>query len=232
MPRSILRAALSCAFLFVSVTAAIPGVCAAAPTVQEWGASQSRTIGLLIAHRDEEAETSAKQMVRIAEQLGPLPRNFSLLVESLSLLCNAYDAQNRVSDAIAVRQRTLTLVEQHYGKDSPMVSVPLAVLAGLYVKAGKINEAETAYKRAAAIKEKADPQHSMGALMNLARFYQKTKKYKEAEETYLRLVALYEKQGGEQDARLHQLLTELADLAKAQGHEAQAKDYAARAQKT
>jgi len=231
MSRSILTALPKCLFLSVSLFLALPDVASAAPTMQQWQAGQSQTYTLLAARRNREAEASAKQLVGIAEQMGPLPRNFGVLVDSLGLLARAYEEQNRPADAIPVRRRYLEVFEAQLGKEHPDVCLPLATLARLYVKTGKTAEAEAAYKRAVAIREKADPEHATGALMNLARFYQKLNKHKEAEETYLRLAALYEKQNGARDPRLKPILIELANLATAQGHEKEAKSYAARSAK-
>jgi tetratricopeptide (TPR) repeat protein len=167
--------------------------------------------------------------VKAAEELGPLPRNLRLLDSSLALLASAFDSQRRYPDALATRLRSLQLLEQYHGEDSNEICVLLTNLAGTYTTLARFSDAEAAYKRVLAIKEKSDPKYVSGILMKLGQHFEARKKYVEAEITFKRLVVLYENDGGTHNPKLIPVLGYLATISRVTGREKEASAYTARA---
>lgn len=209
--------------------AAICSLTAAAADTQKWSQLQQQTIGYLSAGKYKQAEASASSLVKVAEELGPLPRNLRLMESSLPLLASAFEGQQRYSDVLATRLRSLQLQEQYLGKESREICVTLTRLAVTYNKLGKSDDAEAAYKRVLAIKEKTDPNHLAGILMNLGQHYDSEKKYEEADVTFKRLVVLYEKEGGNSNPNLKPVLGYLSKINRSIGREKEARAYAVRA---
>ena len=222
-----------CRYFSVVLFAAIFSLPAHATDTQDWLQLRQQTIVYLSdyrsAEKDQKAETSAKALVKAAEELGPLPRNLRPLIESLSFLANALEIQNRYADVLATRLRSLQLQERYYGKESAEICVTLTRLASTYTTLGKSNDAEAAYKRVLAIKERSDPNHLTGILMNLGQHYDSEKKYGEAEVLFKRLVVLYEKDGGNNNPKLKPVLGYLSMISHNTGREKEARTFAARA---
>lgn len=205
------------------------GLPAAAADTQEWAQLQRQTISYLSSGQHQKGEASAKALVKVAEELGPLPRNLRLMESSLALLADAFETQHGYPDVLATQLRSLRLQEQYRGKESREICVTLTRLASTYATLGKSSDAEEAYKRVLAIKEKTDPDHLTGILTKLGQHYDSEKKYGEAEATFKRLVVLLEKDGGNNNPNLKPVLGYLSKISRNTGREKEARVYAARA---
>ena len=107
------------------------------------------------------------------------------------------EAYQRVDLAEAEKQFSAALREaEKFGPEDPRRATSLNNLAGLYHSQGKYAEAESLYRWALAILEKAlGPEHPQVAtsLNNLAGLYHSQGKYAEAEPLFQRAVLVWEK---------------------------------------
>ncbi len=211
--------------------AAMCGTVSAAPTEQQWNQLSTQTFSYLSSGQSAKAVESAKALLAMAEQIGPLPGNLHHIEFSSGLLVDAYARQRRDADALAVRLHLLKLHEQYLGAYHPDLCLNLNNLGELYAKLGRQKEAETAFERVLAIKEKHDPKHVSAPLTKLANHYRAEKKYAEAEAAYLKLLAIYEHAEGKNSPRQKPVLGYLADTSRALGRKDEAVAYAARAAK-
>ena len=216
------------AFLML-LSAAVFSPPAAAADTQEWLRLKHQTIAHSSARQVQKEEASARALVKAAEELGPLPGNLRYMETSLLLLAGAFEAQKRPTDELATRLRLLELLEKYVGTESSDLCLPLTRLGDTYKKLGRLTEAEAAYERVLAIKEKADPEHLTGSLMKLGKHYDSVKKYSEAEATFKRLVLLYEKDGGDDNPNLKPVLGYLSAIHRKTGRDKEARAYALRA---
>jgi hypothetical protein len=104
--------------LSILLFAAFFGITAFAADTQKWSQLKQQTVGYLSTGQHAKAEASARALVNAAEELGPLPQNLSLVDTSLTLLANALESQQRYSEELATRLRSLGLLEKYYGKES------------------------------------------------------------------------------------------------------------------
>jgi tetratricopeptide (TPR) repeat protein len=131
-----------------------------------------------------------------------------------------YRAQGFYNEAIPYFEQCLSLSEQRFGTNHPIVATSLNNLALLYKTQGKYAETEPLYQRSLAIDEKFyGENHPEIAtdLNNLAALYESQGKYAEAEPLFLRSLAIREKQLGENHPDFAQSLNNLAGLYYSQG---------------
>jgi tetratricopeptide (TPR) repeat protein len=136
-----------------------------------------------------------------------------------------YRAQGFYNEAIPYFEQCLSLSEQRFGTNHPIVATSLNNLALLYKTQGKYAETEPLYQRSLAIDEKFyGENHPEIAtdLNNLAALYESQGKYAEAEPLFLRSLAIMEKQLGENHPDVATSLNNLAALYKSQGKYAEA----------
>lgn len=220
--------------LAILLIGAIFSVRTVAADANEWRKLRDQTIAYQSAHRttaetDPRAEASAPALLKVAEQLGPLPRNLHLMEASLQLLASVYDTPNQYGEALAIRIRLLGMQEQYYGKENPLICVTLTRLASTYAKLQRPDDAESAYKRILAIKEASTPKRLTGILMDLGHHYKTVKNYPEAEVSFKRLTEVYESEGGVNNPNLKPVLGYLSDISRRLGRKKEASAYAARA---
>ena len=118
------------------------------------------------------------------------------------------------------------------GANSPDVAISLCNLAELYLEQGKYGKAESLYKRALAMYEKAlGSNHCYFArvLDNLAVLYKDQGKYAEAEPMHKRALSILEKTLGPNDPDVASGLNNLGGLYKEQGKYAEAEPLFKRA---
>jgi tetratricopeptide (TPR) repeat protein len=163
------------------------------------------------------AEQFLAAAVEEAERFGPQD---SRLAQSLDHLARLYHDQGKYTEAEALYQRTLAIVEKVRGPEHPDVAASLNNLAWLYQEQAKDAEAEAFYQRALAIREKAlGPEHPdvAASLNNLAWLYHDRGKHAEIEPLYRRALAILEKVLGAEHPDVGHSLHNLAGLYSSQG---------------
>jgi tetratricopeptide (TPR) repeat protein len=215
----------------ILLLAAMGGSASAAPTEQQWAQLRNETFAHLQGGSPAKAVESAKALLAMSEQMGPLPRNLARIDFSSSFLVDAYAPAGRDADALAVRLHLLKLQEQYLGADHPDLCLNLNNLGTLYTRFGRQKEAEAAFERVLAIKEKHDPKHVTAPLTKLANHYRAEKKYPQAETAYLKLLDIYERNEGKNSPRQKPVLGYLAETYRDMGRKDQAALYTARAAK-
>jgi tetratricopeptide (TPR) repeat protein len=138
--------------------------------------------------------------------------------------------QGRYAPAVEVAQKALQVAEQ--AMSPTHVATGLHNLAALYEVQGQYAQAEPAYLRALAIREKVlgpDHLHVSVTLRGLARLYAATGQSARAEPLYERALAIHEKALGPDDPAVATDLVNLAALHAAAGRNAQAEPMYLRA---
>jgi CHAT domain-containing protein/tetratricopeptide (TPR) repeat protein len=133
--------------------------------------------------------------------------------------------QDRLSEAEALLEKVLAILEKAQGPDDPEVASLANSLAVLYDRQGRYADAEPLYKRVLSIKEKTlapDDTDIAQALNNLAELYRNQGRYFDAEPLYKRSLAIFEKALGPDHADVVTTLNNLAELYRNQGHYADA----------
>jgi tetratricopeptide (TPR) repeat protein len=215
--------------LFLLCLAPAFGTAASAATVEDWNKLQLQTDTYRFSRDKQKALVAAQAEMKMAEELGPLPRNLEMIESSSVTLAGVLESNKRYPEAAAARLRGLTLHAKYRGKDSPHLCIPLTSLAKTYTAMGKHAEAEAALKRVVEIKAKVDPDHQSGALMNLGQHYAAQKRYDDAEASFKRVLLQYEKEGGPNNPRLKPVLGLLSQMSSAAGRPRDAQAYTMRA---
>ena len=163
----------------------------------------------------------------------------SLLVSNLAILRaqqpNETDALNkqvlelyragRLSEALPLARRQLTLSEAQFGPDDPRVGIALGNLASLYFHLGRDVDAESLGRRALRIFENSPNTNQANlatALVNLADTYRIQSRYREADPLFKRALNILEKTYGPNAIEVASLLNSLANMYDNQGRRAEA----------
>ena len=174
------------------------------------------------ARRYREAESTAKQMLAIAEK--SFRNKPSIIAICLNNLAEMYKTQGRYAEAEPLYQRSLKIKEKVYGPEHLGVARTLKNLAILYKTQGRYAEAEPLHQRALKIREKNHgPEHPDVAtsLNNLAVLYRTQGRYTEAEPLYQRSLKIREKIHGSEHPDVAASLNNLAILYFEQGRYAE-----------
>jgi tetratricopeptide (TPR) repeat protein/CHAT domain-containing protein len=137
----------------------------------------------------------------------------------------AFYQAGKYPEATAVAQQFIKLAAARYGEQHPLYATGLFYLAALYQAQDRAAEAETLFKRALAIKEKAlGPDHAELAdiAINLADLYQKQGRFPEAEHLLKRVLTIHEKTFGPDHAEVADALLALAEVYRKQGRASEA----------
>jgi tetratricopeptide (TPR) repeat protein len=158
------------------------------------------------------------------------------LEKKVGALINA----KKYSEAIPLKQLSLSILEHALGPDDPLVASSLSILASMYKKEGRYVDAEPLYQRSLAIFQKAlGPDHLnltaqaiahvrgftivfASTLDNLAQVYLFQGRYADAEPLFKRSLAIREKVLGSDHPNVAISLSDLAELYQAQGRYADA----------
>lgn len=149
--------------------------------------------------RWNDAETSAKQAIELAENVQPTDGR---LPEAVGLLGSVYAWRADFKNAEETYKRQLTLSEKLYGPKSPMITTPLERLAMIAAQQRDYASAEAFFSRAVDINENSYGQESSAAaaaLRGLAGVYMKEQNFAKSESLMLRVVSIYEHNYGEGD---------------------------------
>lgn len=152
--------------------------------------------------RFNDAETSAKEAVAIAEKIQPQDGR---LPEAVGQLGNVYAWRLDNKDAADAYKRQLALSQQLYGPESPMLTTALQSLAMLALAQKDFASAETNFSRALNLNLKAYGENSnetATSLNGLAGVYFIQKDFPKAEIVRLRTLKIFETMYGESDIRL------------------------------
>jgi tetratricopeptide (TPR) repeat protein len=142
--------------------------------------------------RFEEAETSAKKAVAIAEKIEPMDGR---LPEALGLLGNIYSSRKQSKSADETFKRQLALSQKLYGPDSPMLTPALQNLAMLAFSQNDFASAEANFNRTLELNKKAYGENSNQvavALSGLARVYFTQKDFAKTEAAMQRALRIFE----------------------------------------
>jgi tetratricopeptide (TPR) repeat protein len=159
--------------------------------------------------RFNDAETSAKQAIVIASQIQPADGR---LPEAVGQLGNVYAWRLDYRNAQQNYQRQLTLTEQLYGAQSPILSGPLQNLAMTALGQKDFATAESLFSRTLELNQKVYGENSTGAadaLRGLAHIYSAEKAFDKSEAALLRATKIYQVLYGEHDLRVAIPLTSL-----------------------
>jgi len=152
--------------------------------------------------RFDEAETSAKEAVAIAEKIQPQDGR---LPEAVGQLGNVYAWRLDNKDAAEAYKRQFALSQQLYGPESPMLATSLQSLAILSLSQKDFASGESYFSRALALNLKAYGETSnetATSLGGLARVYFMQKDFPKAESVLLRSLKIFETMYGKTDYRL------------------------------
>jgi tetratricopeptide (TPR) repeat protein len=159
--------------------------------------------------RFNDAETSAKDAIAIAEKIQPQDGR---LPEALGQLGNVYMWRLDYKDATDAYKRQLALTQQLYGAESPMQAMALQNLAMVALVQKDFDSAEKEFSRAVELNLKAYGDNSnevATSLSGLARVYFMKKDFAKTEATQLRALKIFETMYSESDYRLAIPLTGL-----------------------
>lgn len=109
--------------------------------------------------RFEDAETSAKEAIAIAEKLQPQDGRLS---EAVGQLANVYSWRMDLKNALDTYKRQLLLAEKVYGPQSPQLARPLGNMAMTAVGLKDFASAEALFTRAIEVNEKTYGENSVG----------------------------------------------------------------------
>jgi tetratricopeptide (TPR) repeat protein len=162
--------------------------------------------------RFDEAETSAKEAMSIAEKITPQDAR---LAEAVGQLGNVYAWRLDYTKAAEAYQRQLALTEKSYGAGNPAISTPLRNLAMLAIAQKDYGKAEGFFTQAYQVNQKAFGENSQGAsdaLRGLARVYQAQQNYAKSEAAMLHAKGIYDTMYGHDSQQMNVLLTGLCYL--------------------
>jgi CHAT domain-containing protein/Tfp pilus assembly protein PilF len=159
----------------------------------------------------------------------------SSVSQILDLLKQSMEKQvaGQLDQAIALSDRALKIAEKNLGPEHGTVLLSLATLAQLYDRKGDLDRAETCYRRALAIAEKAssgtEPSLTATLLNGLARVHTLRGDFPSAEALYKRALDLQERTLGREDFQVATTLTNLGVMYQEKGDYQQAEQLLERA---
>jgi len=152
--------------------------------------------------RFDDAETSAKEAVSIAEKIQPQDGR---LAEAVGQLGNVYAFRRDFSDAFTQFQRQLAIAQQVYGPNSPMLVDALQNLGMTAMEQNDLATAGNDFNHALDLIRKTYGENSSQSalsLLGLSHLYYLKKDFPKAEGYVLQYVKSYEHQFGDSDERL------------------------------
>jgi tetratricopeptide (TPR) repeat protein len=165
----------------------------AAPNLDEkFHAAMQSSVQANTEKRFDDAETSAKEAVAIAEKVEPMDGR---LPEALGQLGNVYTFRAQYKSAGEAYNRQLALSQKLYGPDSPMLATPLQAMAMLAFFQNEFATAEADFNRALELNVKAYGENSNQAatsLSGLARVYFTQKDFAKTETVMQRALKIFE----------------------------------------
>jgi tetratricopeptide (TPR) repeat protein len=165
----------------------------AAPNLDEqFHAAMQSSVQADADKRFDEAETSAKEAVAIAERIQPLDGR---LPEAVGQLGNVYTFRAQYKEAGEAYGRQLALSQKLYGPESPMLVTPVQAMAMLAFFQKDLVTAEADFKHALDLNVKAYGENSNQAatsLSGLARVYFTQKDYAKTEAVMQRSLRIFE----------------------------------------
>jgi tetratricopeptide (TPR) repeat protein len=165
----------------------------AAPNLDEqFHAAMQSSVQANAAKHFDEAETSAKEAVAIAEKVQPMDGR---LPEALGQLGNVYAFRAQYKEAGEAYGRQLALSQKLYGPESPMLVTPVEAMAMLAFFQQDFATAEADFKHALDLNVKAYGENSnqaATALSGLARVYFTQKDYAKTEAVMQRTLKIFE----------------------------------------
>jgi tetratricopeptide (TPR) repeat protein len=162
--------------------------------------------------RFNDAETSAKQAVNIAERMQPQDGR---LPEAVGQLGGVYAWRMDFRNAQEAYKRQLTLSEKLYGPQSPLIAPALQNLAMLALAQKDFGGAESLFSKALDLNQKTYGENSVAvaeSLRGIAHVHSMQRDFPKAETASVRVVAIYETMYGADDSRLSIPLTSLCSL--------------------
>ena len=182
----------------------------AAPNLNDkFHAAMENSKQAAMAKNFNDAETSAKEAVAIAEKIQPQDGR---LPEAFGQLGNVYMWRLDYKDATDAYKRQLALTQQLYGAESSMQAMSLQNLAMVALVQKDFDSAEKEFSRALELNQKSYGDNSnevATSLSGLARVYFMKKDFPKTEATLLRALKIFETMYGESDYRLAIPLTGL-----------------------
>jgi tetratricopeptide (TPR) repeat protein len=163
------------------------------------------------AQRFDEAETSAKEAISIAEKIAPQDAR---LAEAYGQLGNVYAWRLDYPKAGQAYERQLALSEGAYGRGNPANAAPLRNLAMLALAQKDYSQAEKFFQQTYELNQNAFGENSAGtadALRGLAHVYQSQQDYGKAETALLRATKIYETMFGKESMQFAVPLTALCN---------------------
>src|SRR5712664_938806 len=163
----------------------------------------------MMEKRFNDAETSAKQAIEIAEKIQPQDGR---LPEAFGQLGNVYGSRLDHKQAGEAFHQQLLLTEKLYGPQSPMITAALRNLAMAALAQKDYAGSEAYYSRALDLNQKtygADSTEYANLLRGLAHTYLMQQDFPKSESTLLRVIDLYENIYGPDDFRMAVPLTSL-----------------------
>jgi tetratricopeptide (TPR) repeat protein len=146
----------------------------------------------LMEKRFDDAETSAKQAIEIAEKIQPQDAR---LQEAVGRLGSIYGWRMDFKNAEETYKRQLTLCQKLYGPKSPMIVTPLQSLAMVAAAQNDFPKSEALFSQAIGLNEATYGQDSAAVadtLSGLASVYFKQQNFAKTESTLLRVIHIYE----------------------------------------
>lgn len=143
--------------------------------------------------------------------------------EDMAILYKRAMELYRVGDfeaALPRFEKALTIAEERYGEDSPLLSLELNNLGEVYRLLGQYENAEPLFKRAIALDEEtreADDPGLATSLNNLALLYRSQARFNEAEPLYKRSLSLLQRMLGPRHPDVAKSLNNLAILYSEEG---------------
>ncbi len=161
------------------------------------------------AQRFDEAETSAKEAVGIAEKITPQDAR---LAEAVGQLGNVYAWRLDYPKAREAYQRQLAISQKSYGAENPANATPLRNLALLALAQKDYGKAEEFFNQVFEMNRKFFGENSTGAadaLRGVAHVYQSQQDYAKAEAALLHATKIYETMFGKDSQQTAVPLTAL-----------------------
>ena len=161
------------------------------------------------AQRFDEAETSAKEAVGIAEKITPQDAR---LAEAFGQLGNVYAWRLDYAKARETYQRQLAITQKSYGAVNPANATPLRNLAMLALTQKDYGQAEEFFNQVYEVNRKFFGENSTGAadaLRGVAHVYQAQQDYAKADTALLHATKIYETMFGKDSQQTAVPLTAL-----------------------
>jgi tetratricopeptide (TPR) repeat protein len=146
----------------------------------------------LMEKRFDDAETSTKQAIEIAEKIQPQDAR---LQEAVGRLGSVYAWRMDFKNAEETYKHQLTLCQKLYGPKSPMIVTPLQSLAMVAAAQKDFARSEALFSQAISLNESTYGQDSTAVadtLSGLANVYLKQQNFAKSESTLLRVIHIYE----------------------------------------